>query len=204
MKERAFAKEIVISLALCLFIISPAPLALILDKYPVLPKDICEIAGLIGGSSALSLYALQHFYLAIILRSAIKKAEKFGKAGALLPAIPLVFAALSCFSIGVHAVSLTLLGWGIYIAIFAFFYFAAIALELFAPRWKWKPWLRELVFILLVLLLAFAAAPFITGTLNTVSNDPFGFGFLLMLFTVYPVLLFSAGIYFAIKIKLKN
>ena len=204
MQKNSLIKHLICNFALCLFIISPAPIALILDKYPVLPKDICEIAGLIGGASAFSLYSLQHFYLAIVLRSAVKKAAKFGKTGVLLPAIPLVFGALSCVSVGVHAVSLTPLGWGIYIAIFAFFYFAAIALELFAPRWKWKPWLRELVFILLVLLLAFAAAPFITGTLNTVSNDPFGFGFLLMLFTVYPVLLFSAGIYFGIKMNLKN
>lgn len=204
MQKNSLIKHLICNFALCLFIISPAPIALLLDKYPVLPKDICEIAGLIGGASAFSLYSLQHFYLAAVLRSAVKKAAKFGKIGVLLPAIPLVFGALSCVSVGVHAVSLTPLGWGIYIAIFAFFYFAAIALELFAPRWKWKPWLRELVFILLVLLLAFAAAPFITGTLNTVSNDPFGFGFLLMLFTVYPVLLFSAGIYFCIKMKLKN
>lgn len=204
MQKNSLIKHLICNFALCLFIISPAPIALLLDKCPVLPKDICEIAGLIGGASAFSLYSLQHFYLAIVLRSAVKKAAKFGKIGVLLPAIPLVFGALSCVSVGVHAVSLTPLGWGIYIAIFAFFYFAAIALELFAPRWKWKPWLSELVFILLVLLLAFAAAPFITGTLNTVSNDPFGFGFLLMLFTVYPVLLFSAGIYFGIKIKLKN
>ena len=201
MKARSFAKEIVISLALCLFIISPAPLALILDKYPVLPKDICEIAGFIGGASAFSLYALQHFWLAAVLRSAIKKATNFGKSGIFLPAIPLVFGALSCFSIGVHAVKLTPLGWVIYGVIFAFFYFASIALEIFAPRWKWKPQICELVFILLVFLLAFVAAPFITGTLNTVSADPFGFGFLLMLFTVYPVLFVSAGIYLCKKIR---
>jgi hypothetical protein len=201
MKARSFAKEIVISLALCLFLISPAPLALILDKYPVLPKDICEIAGFIGGASAFSLYALQHFWLAAVLRSAIKKAGKFGKKGVLLPAIPLVFAVLAFISVGVHAVKLAPLGWGIYVAIFAFFYFATIALELFAPRWKWKPQICEIIFILLAFLLMFVAAPFITGTLNTVSADPFGFGFLLMLFTVYPVLLISAGIYLCIKIK---
>lgn len=201
MKNHSFAKQMMLSCALCLFIISPAPIALLLDKYPVLPKDICEIAGFIGGASAFSLYALQHFWLAAVLRSAIKKAGKFGKKGVLLPAIPLVFAALSCFSVGVHAVNLTLLGWGIYVAIFAFFYFAAIALELFAPRWKWKPQICEIIFILLAFLLTFVAAPFITGTLNTVSADPFGFGFLLMLFTVYPVLLISAGIYLCKKIK---
>ncbi len=204
MKARSLVKEIIISFALCLFIISPAPIALILDKYPVLPKDICEIAGLIGGASAFSLYALQHFYLAIVLRSAIKKAGNLGKSGALLPAIPIVFGALSCVSVGVHAVKLPPLGWIIYGVIFAFFYFAAIALELFAHRWKWKPQICEIIFILLVFLLAFAAAPFITGTLNTVSADPFGFGFLLMLFTVYPVLLISAGIYFFQKIMLEN
>ena len=129
-----------------------------------------------------------------------KKAREYGRQGFILPAIPLVFAVLAFISVGVHAVKLAPLGWVIYIAIFAFFYFAAIALEIFAPRWKWKPQICELVFILLAFLIAFVAAPFITGTLNTVSADPFGFGFLLMLFTVYPVLFVSAGIYLCKKI----
>ena len=129
-----------------------------------------------------------------------KKAREYGRQGFILPAIPLVFAVLAFISVGVHAVKLAPLGWVIYIAIFAFFYFAAIALEIFAPRWKWKPQICELVFILLAFLIAFVAAPFITGTLNTVSADPFGFGFLLMLFTVYPVLFVSAGIYLCEKI----
>jgi hypothetical protein len=201
MKKNFLAKEIILSFALCLFIISPAPLGFLLDKYPVLPKGICEIIGGIGATNLLSLYALQHFYLAIVLRSAIKKAREYGRKGFILPAIPLVFAVLAFISVGVHAVKLAPLGWVIYIAIFAFFYFAAIALEIFAPRWKWKPQICEITFILLAFLLTFVAAPFITGTLNTVSADPFGFGFLLMLFTVYPVLLISAGIYLCKKIR---
>ena len=188
-----------LSCALCLFIISPAPIALLLDKYPVLPKDIYEIAGFIGGASAFSLYALQHFLLAAVLRSAIKKAGKFGKKGVLLPAIPLVFAVLAFISVGVHAVKLAPLGWVIYAVIFALFYLAAIFLELFAPKLKFKKELTESVFILLAFLLTFFAAPFITDTISLVSNDSFGFGFILSIFTVFPVLFISAGIYMGAK-----
>ena len=199
MKQHSFAKQALRSFALCLFIISPAPIAFLLDKYPVLPKDICEIAGFIGGASAFSLYALQHFWLAAVLRSAIKKARKFGKKGVLLPAIPLVFAVLAFISVGVHAVKLAPLGWVIYAVIFALFYLAAIFLELFAHKLNFKKELTESVFILLAFLLTFFAAPFITDTISLVSNDSFGFGFILLIFTVHPILFISAGIYMGTK-----
>jgi hypothetical protein len=199
MKKNFLAKEIILSFALCLFIISPAPLGFLLDKYPVLPKGICEIIGGIGATNLLSLYALQHFYLAIVLRSAIKKAREYRRKGLLLPAIPLVFAVLAFISVGVHAVKLATLGWVIYAVIFALFYLAAIFLELFAPKLKFKKELTESVFILLAFLLTFFAAPFITDTISLVSNDSFGFGFILSIFTVFPVLFISAGIYMGAK-----
>ena len=199
MKKHSFLKQVLLSFALCLFIISPAPIALLLDKYPVLPKDICEIAGFIGGASAFSLYALQHFWLAAVLRSAIKKAREYGRKGFILPAIPLVFAVLAFISVGVHAVKFAPLGWVIYAVIFALFYLAAIFLELFAHKLNFKKELTESVFILLVFLLTFFAAPFITDTISLVSNDSFGFGFILLIFTVYPILFISAGIYMGTK-----
>lgn len=195
MKKNFLAKEIILSFALCLFIISPAPLGFLLDKYP----GICEIIGGIGATNLLSLYALQHFYLAIILRSAIRKSCEYGRKGLLLPAIPLVFAVLAFISVGVHAVKLAPLGWVIYAVIFALFYLAAIFLELFAPKLKFKKELTESVFILLAFLLTFFAAPFITDTISLVSNDSFGFGFILSIFTVFPVLFISAGIYMGAK-----
>ena len=199
MKKYYFTGQALISLALCLFIISPAPLGFLLDKYPVLPKGISEIIGGIGATNLLSLYALQHFYLAIVLRSVIKKAREYGRKGLLLPAIPLVFAVLAFISVGVHAVKLAPLGWVIYAVIFALFYLAAIFLELFAPKLKFKKELTESVFILLAFLLTFFAAPFITDTISLVSNDSFGFGFILSIFTVFPVLFISAGIYMGAK-----
>ena len=199
MKQHSFAKQALRSFALCLFIISPAPIAFLLDKYPVLPKDICEIAGLIGGASAFSLYALQHFWFAIVLRSAIKKACEYGRKGFILPAISLVFAVLAFISVGVHAVKLAPLGWVIYAVIFALFYLAAIFLELFAHKLNFKKELTESVFILLAFLLTFFAAPFIKDTLSLVSNDSFGFGFILLIFTVHPILFISAGIYMGTK-----
>ena len=199
MKNRAFAKKAAGIFALCLFIISPAPLALILQKFPVLPKAVCEVLEGIGVLNLFALYTIQHFFLAIVLRSAIKKAAAFGKAGAFLPVIPCVFGALSCISVAAHALSLSPFGWCVYIAIFALFYFAAIALELFAPRWGFKHELREIIFILLVFLLAFAAVPLAQYVLNNTSTDAFGLGFALMVFTVYPVLFLSAGLYIGAK-----